>query len=81
MNGRNKQLQWNSVNTVTNGPKKFGRINEGFFLRENVWRFLLGGQKNGRNNEATVLPRSRPGRWKAEDLTGPDHHINNFQSP
>ena len=26
------------------GPKKIGRINEGF-LQENVWRFLLGSQK------------------------------------
>ena len=25
---------WNPVNTVTNGPKKFGRINEGFFTRK-----------------------------------------------
>ena len=63
------------------GQKNLVVLTGVFFLRENVWRFLLGGQKNGRNNEATVLPRSRPGRWKAEDLTGPDHHINNFQSP
>ena len=26
-------LQWNAVNTVTNGPNKIGRINEGFFTR------------------------------------------------
>ena len=34
-------------NTVTNnGPKKIGRINEGFFfLQENVWWFSPGGQK------------------------------------
>ena len=37
-------LQWNPVNTVTNGPKKIGRISE-VFLQENVWRFLPGGQK------------------------------------
>ena len=28
-----------------NGPKKNGRIEEGFFLHENVWRFLPGDQK------------------------------------
>ena len=27
-------LQWNPVNTVTNGPKKIGRINEGCFKRK-----------------------------------------------
>ena len=27
-------LQWNPVKTVTNGPKKFGRINEGCFTRK-----------------------------------------------
>ena len=26
-------LQWNAVNTLTNGPNKIGRINEGFFTR------------------------------------------------
>ena len=31
-------LQWNPVNTVTNGAKKFGRINKGF-IQENVWSF------------------------------------------
>ena len=47
-----KQIQWNPVNMVPNGPKKFGRfnrvaiqyINEGF-LQENVRRFLPGSQK------------------------------------
>ena len=29
-------IQWNPVNTVTNGPKKFGRINEGFFLCDRI---------------------------------------------
>ena len=81
MNGRNIQWQWNSVNTITNGPKKFGRINEGFFFTRKCMAVFARSQKNGRNNEATVLPGSRPGRWKAEDLTGPDHHISNFQSP
>ena len=54
---RTNIIQWNPVNTVTNGPKKFGRINEGFFLQENIWRFLPGGKKSGCNNEVTVLPR------------------------
>ena len=46
-----KNIKWNPVNTVTNGPKTFGRINgvavftRVFFLQENVWRFLSGGQK------------------------------------
>ena len=49
---------------VTNGPNKFGRINqvakqyinEGF-LQENVWRFLPGGQKSGHSNEVVILMR------------------------
>ena len=48
-------LQWNPVNKVTNGPKKFGRINEGFFFIRKCMAVLPGGQKiNGRNNEVTV---------------------------
>ena len=44
------QLQWNPVNTVTNGPKKFGRNNEVTVLKkvslqENVWSFWPGSQK------------------------------------
>ena len=44
------QTKWNPINTVTNGPKKFGvstggHIKEGFFLQENAWQFLQGGQK------------------------------------
>ena len=27
-----EQVQWNPVNTATNGPKTIGRINEGFFF-------------------------------------------------
>ena len=44
-------IQWTPVNTVNNGPKKSGSINgvavfnDGFFLQENVWRFLTRGQK------------------------------------
>ena len=61
---QNFKLQWNPVNTFTNGPKKLAvltsaRINEGFFLQENVWPFCLAAQKSGRNNEiaggSTVL--------------------------
>ena len=52
------KLQWNPVNTVTNGPKEFGRNNEVTVLKrvslqENVWSVLPGGQKSGRNNEVT----------------------------
>ena len=55
-------LQWNPVYTVTSGPKTFGRIIgvavlTRVVLQENVWWFLPGGQKGGRNNEVTVLPR------------------------
>ena len=44
----NLPIEWNPVNTVTNGPKKFGRINgvavltRSYVLKENVWRFLPG---------------------------------------
>ena len=44
-------VQWNPDNKITNGPRKFGHINrvaglnEGFFLQENVWRFLPSGHK------------------------------------
>ena len=43
-------VQWNPVNTVTNGPKKnlaiftSDRINEGF-LQENVWLFCRAAKK------------------------------------
>ena len=53
-------IQWNPVNTVTNGPKKIGRINEVvvvFFLQENRWLFCRAAKKSGRNHEVTVLPR------------------------
>ena len=39
-----KEIQWNPVNTVTNGPKKLAVLMR-VFSQENVWRFLLGGQK------------------------------------
>ena len=51
-------LQWKPINTVTNGPKKFGRINGWVFLQENVWSFRREAKnESGRNNEVTVLPR------------------------
>ena len=53
-------IQWNSVNTVTNLPKKFGRIGifyyYYFFLQENVWPFCRAAKKSARNNEVTVFP-------------------------
>ena len=49
-------LQWNPVNTVTNGPKKLGVLTR-VVLKENVWWFLPGGPKSGRNNEVSVFPR------------------------
>ena len=47
-------IQWNPVNTVTDGPKKLAvltddRINEVFFLQENVWPFCQAAKKRGRN--------------------------------
>lgn len=43
-------LQWNPLNTVTNGSKEFGCINgvaglTRIFLQENVPQFLPGSQK------------------------------------
>ena len=43
-------VQWNPVNTVINGPKKFGGNNEvtvltRVSLQENVWSYLPVGQK------------------------------------
>ena len=62
LGGENKLtigVQWNPVDTVTNGPKKIGRMNEVFFfLQENVRVVYPGGpEKGGRNNEVTLLPR------------------------
>ena len=44
------KLQWNPVNTVTNGPNTFGRVNRvailtRVFLQKSVWWFLSGCQK------------------------------------
>ena len=59
------KLQGNPVsNTVTNGPKEFGRNNEVTVLKrvslqENVRSFFAGRPKKRgrRNKEVTVLPR------------------------
>ena len=51
-------VQWNPANTVTNGPKTFGRINEGFIFYKKMYSsFCQAAKKSGRNNEVTVLPR------------------------
>ena len=39
------------------GQKNLAVLTRGFFLQENVWRFLLGGQKSGSNNEVNLLLR------------------------
>ena len=65
LGGENKLtmgVQWNPVNTVTNGPKKklsvLTRFFFFFFLQENVRVVYPGApKKGGRNNEVTVLPR------------------------
>ena len=47
-------IQWNPVNTVTNGPKKFGRINgvavltRGFFIRKCMAVFARRPKNSGR---------------------------------
>ena len=55
-------IQWNPVNTVTNGTKKIGRTNEGFLTRQCI-AVLPGSQKkSARNKEVTELPRWLAGR-------------------
>ena len=52
------ELQWNPIDAVTNGPKKFGLINEVFFFtRKCMADFARQPKKSGRNKEVTVLPR------------------------
>ena len=70
-NGLQKQwyitfLQWNLINTITKGPKKFGYINRvviltRVFSQENVRRFLPGGQ-----NKVAIIKRwpYYRGGWK-----------------
>ena len=64
------ELQWNPVNTVTNGPKKFDCNNEVTLLtrvslQENVWSFLpkksgrgQGGRKAGFHSISDGVPVS-----------------------
>ena len=61
LGGENKLtigVQWNPVNTVTNGPKKKLSVLTRFFFffkQENVRVVYPGGpKKGGRNNEVTV---------------------------
>ena len=55
-------VQWNPVNTVINGPRKFGGNNEvtvlmRVFYKEMYGRFAGQPKKKGSNNEETVLLR------------------------
>ena len=58
-----QSIQWNPVNTVTNGPKKFGHINAGVAVLTRVFYQKMYGcfcqvaKKSGCNNEVAVLPR------------------------
>ena len=57
-------IQWNPVNTVTDGPKKLAvltddRINEGFFYKKMYGRFARWPNKRGRNNEVTYYRGGR----------------------
>ena len=58
-----RKLQWNPVNTVTNGPNTFGRVNgvailtRFFFYKKMYGGFCQAAKKSGRNDEVTVLPR------------------------
>ena len=57
-----KEVQWNPVNTATNGPKKFGCYNEvtvltRVSLQENVWSFLPGGHKKSRRITEVAVSR------------------------
>ena len=50
---KRRNIQWNTVYTVPNGPKKFGLC---FFFTRKCMAVLPGSQ-SGRNNELTELPR------------------------
>ena len=55
LGGENKLtigVQWNPVNTVTNGPQKIVRINEVFFYKKMHGSFTRAAQK-----KVTVLPK------------------------
>ena len=56
------QLQWNPINTVTNGPKKIGHINKVTVLKRVFYMKMYGGfcwvaKKSGHNNDIAVLLR------------------------
>ena len=50
------ELQWNSINEVTNGPQKFGHINEGFFYKKMYGGFCQVATKRGHNNKVARWP-------------------------
>ena len=50
-------LQWNPIKTVSIGPKKIGRINEGFFHKKMYGGFCQAAKKSGRKDEEAVLRR------------------------
>ena len=67
-------MQSNPVNTVTNGPKTFGRINgwpyqRGLFLQENVWSFCRAAKTTDGNNEVAVRRGSTVQRFEIQVLT------------
>ena len=49
-----RYIQWNPVNTVTNGSKNFGRINEGCFYKKMYGGFCQAAKKSGRITEVAV---------------------------
>ena len=60
LGGENKlttEVQWNPVNTVTNGPKKIVRINEFFFF---FYEKMYGSFSRAAQKKVTVLPKWPP---------------------
>ena len=53
------------------------RINEGFFLQENVWSFCQAAKKSGLNNEVTV----RRGFLYLEPVYPPPVILHSWKSP
>ena len=58
------KLQWNPVNTVTNGPNTFGRVNGVAILTRVFYKKMYGGfcqaaKKSSRNDEVAVRPVRR----------------------
>ena len=66
------QLQCNPVNTVTNGPKRFGRMCiNGVFSQENVWQFFTRRpKKSRRDNEVREVNREAQSIHKGTGLGG-----------